>query len=145
MNVQGAKAAIEEVTGGDPTIHSKMSFLQYKLEKDAASENSDGCTFTKESMERGRRELDRAFGKIKGGVPLKFDDKICKDCGLRGDERLLPGMCHDHQVVIKDQTLLGCIPSMTKMMVLLKEKVLKLVPSKNEQLIKFHVPNFFYL
>ena len=114
VNVEGAKAAIEEVTGGDPTIHCDMSFLQYKLEKDATSDNSGVSTFTKESIERGRQELDKAFGKMKGGVPLKFDDKICKDCGLRGDERVLSAMCHD-QVNIKRQKILGCIPGMTNM------------------------------
>ena len=53
---------------------STPSFLDYELQKEV----SGGSTFTPESSERGRRELDTAFRKIEEPWRVLFDDRICK-------------------------------------------------------------------
>ena len=100
-NCDGAKAAIEEVSGGDPATHHDTSFLDYELQK----ENSD--EFTPESLERGRSELDTAFRKIREPWRIFFDDMMCEDCGMIGDERLLPPKCHEEEVVEERRTCVG--------------------------------------
>ena len=102
-NSDGAKAAIEEVSGGDPATYHNTSFLDYELLKD----NSDSTTFTQESLERGRGELDAAFRRIREPWRIFFDDMICRDCGMAGDERLLPPKCHDEEVVEERRACAG--------------------------------------
>ena len=59
------------------------------------------------SLERGRSDLDTAFRKIREPWQIFFDDMICLDCGMAGDERLLPPKCHDEEVVEEQRTCVG--------------------------------------
>ena len=68
---------------------------------------SDEPTNCAESIKKGRMELDQAFSKIKEPWELPFEpyDMICLDCGMVGEEKLLPPMCHQ-----EDEEIPGCTP-----------------------------------
>ena len=52
-------------------------------------------------------ELDAAFRRIREPWRIFFDDMICRDCGMAGDERLLPPKCHDEEVVEERRACAG--------------------------------------
>ena len=52
--------------------------------------------------------MDRAFAEIcDGPVQVLFDNRICEDCGLVGDERILSPFCHDTVVELPGSSCLG--------------------------------------
>lgn len=78
---QGALAAISEVEGGHQGLVSPDHCLQYDLNTQTSAS--------------ARTLLHQALASIKTPVQVVFSNKVCLDCGQRGDERLLSDLCHD--------------------------------------------------
>ena len=97
LGVQGALAAISELEGGHQGLVTTAQCLQYDLNT--------------ESSASAKSKLHQAFADIKSPVQVRsqsvegaerlevvqvvFSNKVCLDCGQRGDERLLSDLCHD--------------------------------------------------
>ena len=48
-------------------------------------------------------------------VRVVFGDQVCRDCGQRGDERLLSDLCHEKKVEIMMTMMMIMMTMMTRM------------------------------
>ena len=77
-------AAVSELAGGHAALVARVQTVQYEVNMANPA-----------SRAAARAKLHTALANISAPVRVVFGSGLCKDCGQRGDERLLSDYCHE--------------------------------------------------